>query len=363
MINSNTSFGKLKSVIVGRELELPKRIADFSFKHFYQENLEHSVYEKIEFEDEEYYVSHEALIKRNEQLDHLAIVLEGLDIKVHRPDKLTKVIPVMTPDFKSELSSASNVRDLTLVYKDKIIETPTYVQNRYFENTSMYSIFNRAFDGGRGGQWIRPPFNSIVEEKIDLSNWKEKRDYENFDRERYTMAIDGAQYLRIGKDVIVNINSYNHCLGHEWLKSFFPESNFHMINVADNHIDGVIVCLAPGYFLVNPKFKHIVDMMPDKFKNWNYLIPRDDFNYEKEEGMTNLDIHLASSRGMDINILSVDEKNVLINKRANSVAEILDQYHFNITQIELDNCEVFGGGIHCSTLDLLRDDEYIDYTR
>ena len=43
MINSNTSFGKLKEVIVGRELELPKRIADYTFQHFYQENLNEPV--------------------------------------------------------------------------------------------------------------------------------------------------------------------------------------------------------------------------------------------------------------------------------------------------------------------------------
>lgn len=39
MIHSNTSFGKLKEVIVGRELNLDKRIVDLTFKYFYKENL------------------------------------------------------------------------------------------------------------------------------------------------------------------------------------------------------------------------------------------------------------------------------------------------------------------------------------
>src|SRR5690554_3892558 len=134
VINSNTSFGRLKSVIVGRELELPKRIADFTFRHFYQENLDHAVYDRLTSEGEEYYVHHEILVKRNEQLDALAKQLEELGVETHRPDRLTKVIPFSTPDFKSELSSASNVRDLTMIYRDVIVETPTYVQNRYFEN-------------------------------------------------------------------------------------------------------------------------------------------------------------------------------------------------------------------------------------
>ena len=39
MIHSNTSFGKLREVVVGRELNLDKRIVDLTFKYFYRENL------------------------------------------------------------------------------------------------------------------------------------------------------------------------------------------------------------------------------------------------------------------------------------------------------------------------------------
>ena len=39
MINSNTTFGKLKQVIVGRELNLTKRLADITFKCFYKEAI------------------------------------------------------------------------------------------------------------------------------------------------------------------------------------------------------------------------------------------------------------------------------------------------------------------------------------
>ena len=241
MIRSNTSFGKLKEVIVGRELELKKRIADFTFKHFYQENLDQAVYDKLMANGDEYYVNYDILVKRNEQLDELSKTLESLGIKVQRPDRLDQVIPFTTPHFKSELSSASNVRDVTLVYRDAIIETPTYVLNRYFENISLYQVYNEAFNGGQGGRWFRPPHTRLVEETMDLLPWNSQRDYQNFDRCKYTMAIDGAQFLRIGTDVIVNINSYNHFLGYEWVKSFFPESQFHIVHVADNHIDGVIV--------------------------------------------------------------------------------------------------------------------------
>ena len=78
-------------------------------------------------------------------------------------------------------------------------------------------------------------------------------------------------------------------------------------------------------------------------------------------GMTDIDIQLASSRGMDINVLSIDENTVLVNKNAKSVIKCLEAEHFNVIEVQLDYGELFAGGMHCSTLDLVRDDEYIRY--
>lgn len=362
MIKSNTSFGNLKEVIVGRELELKKRIADFAFKHFYQENLGHAVYDRLSDNGNEYTVNYDLIVERNDDLDELARVLEKRNILVHRPDRLTEVKPFQTPSFKSELSSASNVRDLSLVYNDSIIETPVFVLNRYFENTLLYDVFAKASGYGKNGKWIKAPHTHLTQETMDLSPWNSTRDYENFDRSKFAMAIDGAQFLRIGKDVIVNVNSYNHFLGLEWMKSLFPESRFHMVNIADNHIDGALVVLRPGLFLVNPAYRGIKEKMPEAFKNWTYLMP-DDVKIPPRvmPGMTSLDLQLASSRGMDINILSLDEKTVVVNELAVNVIEVLSKQGFEVIEVKFSHSEIFGGGIHCTTLDLHREDEYIDY--
>lgn len=357
MINSNTSFGKLKEVIVGRELELTKRITDITFKQFYRQSLGEKIYESP-FDG--YHINIKLIEQRNKELDNLSKTLTNLGITVHRPKVLNNIISFSTPHFKSELSSASNVRDVTLIYKDKIIETPTYVRNRYFENISLYDTFNKVWQKGKGGHWVRCPHTELTENTIDLQHWENKRDYSNIP-ENYVMAIDGAQFLRIGKDVIVNINSYNHWLGYEWVKSFFPDSEFHVIHIADNHIDGALICLKPGIFLCNPVYGNIRDLLPKKFKNWKYLYPKDLTENIDITGMTDVDIRLSSSRGMDINILSIDENTVVVNKRAFGVIELLEKNGFNVVQVELENGEIFAGGIHCSTLDLFREDEYIFY--
>ena len=362
MIHSNTSFGKLKSIVVGRELEIKKRVADFAFKHFYQENLGHAVYDRLTSNGDEYYVNFELIQERNEDLDNLSKILEKQGIQVLRPDRLSEVKPFQTPDFKSEVSAASNVRDVSLVYRDFLSETPVFVLNRYFENQALYEVFAEMTDYGRAGKWIKAPHTRLVPETMDLTEWNSPRDYSQFDRKKYAMAIDGAQFLRIGKDVIVNINSYNHFLGLEWIKSFFPETQFHVVNIADNHIDGALVCLRPGVFLVNPAYRNIKDKLPKEFSSWEFLVPDDiEIKPRIKSGMTSLDLQLASSRGMDINIISLDEKTVVVNELAVNVIELLSKKGFNVIEVKLSHSEIFGGGIHCSTLDLSREDEYVYY--
>ena len=358
MINSNTSFGKLREVIVGRELQLTKRLSDVTFKQFYREALDEKIYQ-APFDN--YNVSMDLIDQRNEQLDNLAKTLEAKGITVHRPDVLDKIVPFTTPSFRSELSSASNVRDVTWVYQNKLIETPTFVRNRYYENTLLYDVYNRAYDNGRGGQWIKAPHTELTEDTIDLGHWGDTRDYTNISS-NYVMAIDGAQFLRIGKDVIVNINSYNQYLGFEWVKSFFPDTNFHVLHVADNHIDGCLICLRPGVFMVNPLYPNMRELLPAKFRNWTYLYPQDLTANIDVTGLTDIDLRLASSRGMDVNVLSLDENTVVTTDRAHGVNDLLDKNGFEVIPVKLEHGEIFAGGIHCSTLDLVREDEYISYT-
>ena len=187
------------------------------------------------------------------------------------------------------------------------------------------------------------------------------RNFENFDRSKYDMAIDGAQFLRIGKDVIVNVTTYNHYLGYEWVKSLFPETNFYLVSITDNHIDGDLLCLKPGVFLVNPIHKNIKDHLPEKFKNWKIIYPESLTENIDVSEMTDLGLRLASSRGMDINVLSIDENTVIVNKRAIGVISVLEKNGFTVIPVKLDNGEIFCGGIHCSTLDLVREDDYIFY--
>ena len=351
MIKANNGYDTLKSVIVGRELELPKRMADITFKVFYKENLGESIYDYYE----DYTINSKILNERIEDLDNLAKTLENLGIKVYRPEVLNKVHKIKTPTFETELSSPSNVRDITFVYQNKIIETPVLIRNRYFENINMNKIFYDVWEPQKGEQWIKSPHQWLLEDTIDLEDWNNPKDFLHSDK-FYEMAIDGAQFMRINeKECFVNISTHSAYKGFLWVKSLFPDVTFYPIfQLIDNHIDGAFVILDEGKFLVNPKFHRLKDMIPQKFRNWDFLISGnpDDNRVKKYQ---NYAMQLASTAGMDMNVLSINPKTVIVNKDAVETIKVLEKNKFDVVPIQFRHSELFGGGIHCSTLDLWRE--------
>lgn len=361
MIHTHTEWGKLKQVIVGRELEIPQRAIDSTFKVFYSNNIRHTQFAEYN----EYKISSDLIQERIEDLDGLAKTLEQLGVEVLRPDSVSQSIPVKTPTFKSLLSSASNVRDLTLTFKNLIIETPPLIRGRYFENRGLHKIFKQHFIDG--SHWVRAPDVLMTEESFDDMEWDLERDFNHVDYTRWDLGIDAAQYLKIGKDIFCNISTYNHFLGAKWVKQVLgADVNIHLIDsMVDNHMDGNILPLRPGVFLVNESAlqKPIKEYLPPQFHSWKFI--NSDNGEVKEKNYDNYStpfVQLCSYRGMDMNVLSVDENTVLVNDDAHYTRTALEQSGFTVIPVQLRHCELFGGGIHCSTLDTIRNDEFVDYT-
>lgn len=361
-----TEFGKLKEIIVGRELKFSERQLDFTIKNMYNDNLKMCNMYSNNFEY--YSLSKELIQNRNKQLDNLTTLLEYHNVKVYRPEELNNIVIAKTPDYSMIQSSASNVRDITFIYGDVIIETPILVQNRLFENTLLYNIFKTK--SKEDYNWIKSPYTKLTNETLDLDNWEIDRDFNNIP-DKYEMGFDAANIIKIGSDLICNVSTYNQYLGFIWLKKiltrFFPNINIHMIKVADSHIDGTILPLKPGVFLANNVFigKQLEEQLPQKFKNWKILYTND--YYQKDDQYwkdiyTN-PVKLASTRGMDTNVLSLDENKIMILNEAIKTQDLLYKNGFEPIPVVLDHGEIFAGGIHCSTLDISRDDEFLDYTK
>jgi glycine amidinotransferase len=360
-MNVYTEFGNLTEVIVGVELGFSKRVLDFTFKNMYRDNMNLTNIYDDSFG--EYKVSTKLIEERNADLDSLSELLTSLGVKVRRPLTLESPQMFRTPDWGSVVSSASNVRDIVLTYGNSIVETPLLVRNRVYENQALQHIFYNKFN--EGANWVKAPTTSLAEKSLDLEYWKDFRDFSKVPH-NYEMGIDAAHCIKIGKDVIVNVANYNHYLGYKWLKRQFPETTFHRVKIADSHIDGTLMPLRPGVFLANGLFiGELAHLLPKKFRNWE-IIYTNDSHYEDDEAFWNEmsggnRIKLASSRGMDTNVLSINEEKVLVLEKAVHTKRLLETKGFEVISFNLRHGEIFAGGIHCSTLDLEREDEFTTY--
>ncbi len=362
----NNEFGKLKSCIVGNELNFSKKLIDFTFKVTYNSNLKFNLNNIYDTSMEYIEINQELIEERIDDLNNLQKVLEENGVKIIRPNTYTK--PELF-EYKASLkntthmhSPASNVRDLVLTYKDLVIETSNFVINRIGENELFLPQVKEAHPNYK---YINIA-SKIEVDKIDIDPWEkvqERLTPKYF--KKYNPYIDAANIVKINNDLLCNIGSVNQYLGFLELKKellkWYPDINIHEMYIADSHIDGTLMPLKEGVFLVNEQFlntNYIKNGLPEKFKNWEIIYAQDQYVEDKKywDLVSKSEIALASSRGMDINVLSLDRNRVLIQEDAVRTAELLYKNKFEPVPIRFRHGEIFAGGIHCSTLDLERED-------
>lgn len=351
-----TEYDTLKRVIVGVESYENSKIVDITMKHFFKDNLKNDYYRDESFTS--YAVSDQQITERKEDLDNLANVLTSHGIIVTRPNKCNRIRGVKTPYFNSVFYSNSNVRDLTLTFGNKVITSQTTVRSRYFENILLNDILHDEMIN-HDKILLSPPIASLADDKIDFCDWIE---YGCADKKfdfNFEILFDAANCIKVTpSDIIMNIGNRNHYNGYTWLKNVLPNVNIHPVYMCDNHIDGTLLPIAPGIFLVNTSFlkKDIKDYLPKKFHNWNFI--------EVNERKLDMKIYddalltgpqLATYEGININVLSISPDKIIIQDNAYRVIDALTKYNFNIIPIKFRHGVIFGGGIHCSTLDLERD--------
>jgi glycine amidinotransferase len=172
------------------------------------------------------------------------------------------------------------------------------------------------------------------------------------------MIFDGAQCMRLGRDVLVNVANHNHELALRWLNDNLPQQRFHRLNsIADNHIDSVVVPLRPGLMLLrSPQY---LPHLPKAMHSWDVIYPP-----ETDESAfpdySDFGFNIAS-RYIDINVLSVNESTVVVNSHYSELISLLEKRGFDVVPVRHRHRRLFGGGFHCFTLDTVRAGGCEDY--
>ena len=352
IVSSYSEWQPLEEVIVGTMWKHRVPIDELSARIFYWEN----------------YLRHEGVLPADliptdrvfaecaEDLDDFAEALVGEGVTVRRPD-----IPsggerdFWSPyEWGGRFLPAYNVRDQILIYGDTVIETPPLVRTRAFENDLLKSILYKYF--AAGAKWIVAPRPTMTDASFDTAHISPDATWLLPDRcdplvsPRFEMMFDAAQCLRFGTHIIANVSNDNHKLGIDWLQRILPAVTILRVSLCDSHLDATIVPLRPGLLMVDSRLVPTIDMLPAPLRGWDIIwICGDDLPQANSDTTLKL-----ASNALSMNILSLDEKRVMVDGAATAIMRKLQTCGIDPIPVRFRHGRVFGGGLHCVTLDVRR---------
>lgn len=379
MLNTYNEWSPLKEVVVGSAKNYCAHDREVSFDIFFHENLFRSdwAYPRLRKStsrspnERSWKIKQRYAEELHEDVEGLAAVLASLGVKVHRPIELPlggdairgfgwEALPV----------PALNIRDNTLILGDEIIETPPAIRSRYLETRLLAGVFRHYFEAG--AKWTTMPRPILADRSFDLSYARSTETTLGGPTEPiedpepspydvgYEMMLDGAQVLRLGKDLIVNVANENHSSACTWLERHVGDKfRVHRVHrMSDNHIDSMILALKPGVFLA--RHAGIKDLLPAPFNKWKFIIPP--VPAEKNFPIYDDGDLLLTSPYIDLNVLSVSPHTVVANDGCPGVIRCLEREGFEVVPVRHRHRRLFGGGFHCFTLDTVRSGGLEDYT-
>jgi len=359
-LNVYTEWGKLREIIVGHCIQTDRVSVDASFRLFYHQQIK-DVLLKNSYELQKRLVE-----ERQEDLDHLQRVLESLGVRVLRPQRINTAAPFRTPHFEGHLTSVQNPRDQVLIAGNEIIESSCVNRSRYFENDQLKEIFYEYFR--TGAHWTCAPRPMMKDESFDYREAQKTpgigEDFrQNENREQsFEMMFDAAQCLKFGRDIVMNVANANHALGADWLERHLDgRFKIHRITLTDHHIDGMFMPLRPGVLLINPLTMHDkLDRLPRALRSWDVLTVPEADKTQYPEGTV-----LLASSNINVNVLPIDGDKVIVfdqtGSEHNALVKTLERKGFTPINIRLRHSRIFDGGVHCATLDTVREDAPEDY--
>ena len=388
-INSHNEWDNIKEIIVGTGKNTTATLTWKRDKKVDEKNLEQAT--KLAKEACPQWLYDEI----EEDLDGLAKTLQDLGAIVHRPKAYDLSKIYSSPFWYSNSNNLYNARDLNLVVGNSIIESPSYYASRYDENTGFYEIFYKYFE--KGFKWIAGPkpmlnYDAVLPYFKDHDN--RELTYEDIKHKDLTegrleklhklaekeILFEAANTLRLGKDLLYLVSSSGNYLGAKWLQSVLgDEYKVHITNdiYRSSHIDSTLMALKPGSILMNSA-RVTEKTCPPLFKSWDKIYfeevaptsevelkiqkeIRDPIAHKlKELGFTS-NIDAMSSPWVGMNLLSFDQETVLVDKRQEKLIKLLESKKYKVVPVSLRHMYTQGGGIHCATLDTVRESKLESY--
>lgn len=351
-VNSHDEWSPLEEVIVGTPYHLDYH-SDSSFRMFFWDNLKDTSTRGV---FQRRMPDNRLRDECEEDTAGLVELLQAEGVTVRRPEALETVPEIRTPNWSAPMGHALMSRDNFLIVGSEIIETAPLIRARYFEGELYKELFTEYFNNG--AKWTVAPRSRLLERNFDRS-YVARAGYDDPtpDDAFFEIMFDGAQTMRLGKDIIFNVAIENHRMGARWLaRHLGDEYRVHEVSVADNHIDGTVLPLRPGTLLARASAN--LDSLPEKLKTWD-VIRYEWFDQPVEAEQDG--IPFLASQSIGINVLSLDEERVLVQDIQLPLIHDLEKAGFTPIPCRWRHGRSLGGGFHCMTLDIRRRSEAVSY--
>ncbi len=330
-----------------------------------------------------------------EDLDGLADAARQHGAVVHRPEVHDLGKSFSSPFWTSTSNNIYNVRDLHLVVGETVIESPSQHMERYYEASGLYHVWYQHFDSGL--KWISAP-KPRLSEPVILPYFRDESERELTDEDvRHRELTDGrieklhklseseilfeaANTLRMGEDLLYLVSSSGNRKGARWLQSILgDEYRVHTTEdiYRSSHIDSTVLALRPGLVMLNSTRVN-ENNCPPIFEKWDKLwfddvAPtteselkfqkdvRDPIASELEHLGFATNLRDMASPWVGMNVLSLDQNTVMVDQRQKSLIKELERRKFTCVPIQMRHIYTQGGGIHCATLDIVRESTLESY--
>jgi len=339
-LNSCSEFGKLRSVIVGSPQGANHPEVDSSFANFFTPPVEQGVRKAAAGPIPAHIINEIA-----EDIEAFVDVLTKAGVEVLRPDPYDSTTPIKSPDWETSQLYSLMPRDCLFVHGHLYLEVPSATRARFFEPLPFRAIAD-AYERHpeRGAILISAPKPRLLDNSFDLNTPSFLPNTE--------ILFDGANCVRMGRDIFIDINNSANMRGRNWLQQLFNEFGWgvrvHPMHLGQDHADVTLVPLRPGVILVNP-YRVNDSNLPQQFKGWTRV-----GTSQLADQTYGLSYPMAS-KGIGRNVFMLDENTAIVEKNQISLIKELEALSFQVIPLQYRHGRTLGGSWHCITLDTNRD--------
>jgi len=165
-------------------------------------------------------------------------------------------------------------------------------------------------------------------------------------------VFDAANVLRHNDDLLYLVSDSGNLKGAEWLQQNFPDKKVHILDnlYSGVHIDSTITVLNENTVALNAN-RVSADNLPAIFNGWDIIWVTE--NLIEPTGFYK---YPYASKWMALNMFSIDRNTVVVDQDQHKIIQKLEKRNFTVIPHKLTHSRTLGGGFHCCTLDLWRED-------